>query len=222
MKLSIVPQFHALMTSLQHHLRALRRIQLLESAWLEHVRQRSGDGKQQLTIWLRRLSPRERLSLGVAGVVGGGVLLYVGLVEPLWDMHARLHARLAAKEKELGEIVALRQRYQNLSRQTAREASPRTLTSSPFSFLETLATSALGPGKVSSINPVGREQHPDGERETIEMHLQGVSLQELIDLLYKVDAVGTVLRPVRLSIKKQYKDPYRFDVTLTTSAQSRP
>ena len=199
-------------------MRPLLEIRLPETVWLTRVKQQGQLGMQQAVAVLRRLSPRERGLVAAAGATMGVLLLYLSLIEPVWEAHARLQARVAAKDRELREVISLRQRYRALSRTAAYRKPHSSLPSSPFAFLETLATSALGPGKVTAINPVGRVRHEDGERETIEMHLQGVSLRELIDLLYKVDAADGVVQPTRLAIKKQYKDPYRFDVTLTTTA----
>ena len=198
----------------------LLKIRLPETVCLTRVKQQRQLGVQQIVAVLKRMSPRERGLVTAAGATMGVLLLYLGLIEPVWEAHTRLQARVAAKERELREVIRLRQRYRALSRTAAHRKPHSSLPASPFAFLETLATSALGPGKVTAINPVGRVRHEDGERETIEMHLQGVSLRELIDLLYKVDAADGVVQPTRLAIKKQYKDPYRFDVTLTTTAHA--
>jgi general secretion pathway protein M len=89
---------------------------------------------------------------------------------------------------------------------------------SPFAFLEGLTTSTLGREKLAAINPIGQEERGDRTQETIELKLNGVSLQELVDLLYKIDVSGTAMRCTTLAIKKRYRDPYTYDVTLTAIA----
>jgi len=39
-----------------------------------------------------------------------------------------------------------------------------------------------------------------------------------VDLLYKIDVSGTAMRCTTLAIKKRYRDPYTYDVTLTAIA----
>jgi hypothetical protein len=91
---------------------------------------------------------------------------------------------------------------------------------SPVAFLESLANNIVGQDKITAINPAGRETREGADQETIELKLSGVSLRELVELLYKLDTADTVLRPARVSIKKRYKDPYTFDVTLIALAFS--
>ena len=165
-----------------------------------------------------RLSPRERWFVMLAGVVLIGVFLSLFVIFPLGDLHERLHTKVAAKERELSEVVALASSYEALRRELENAGSVNGPELSPFAFLEGLATSTLGREKLAAINPAGREERNGMSRETIELKLSGVSLQELVDLLYKIDVTGTTLRCTNLAIKKRYKDPYTFDVTLTTLA----
>ena len=89
---------------------------------------------------------------------------------------------------------------------------------SPFTVLEGLATSTFGRDKLAAINPAGHETYEGVTQETIELKLSGVSLQDVVALLYKMDTAGSTLRCTNLTIKKRYKDPYTFDVTLTAIA----
>jgi type II secretory pathway component PulM len=169
---------------------------------------------------LARLSPRERHLVGAAGVVLGGVLFYGLVVDPLWELHDRLQARVAAKERELKEVIALRQTYRALRKEDDRTRLRSDTNVSPFAFLESLATGTVGREKVAAINPAGRETRNGVNQETIEVRLKGVSLRELVELLHKIESAGMSLRTVQLSIKKTYKDPYSFDVSLTNVALS--
>jgi hypothetical protein len=133
-------------------------------------------------------------------------------------MHGQMRARVAAKERELSEVVALRRTYQTLRREADRVQATAEANISVFALLEGLATNTIGRDKVASITPAGRETRDGLDQETIELKLSGVSLRELIEFLYKIDTTGTALRVVHLSVKKRYKDPYAFDVAVTTRA----
>jgi len=165
-----------------------------------------------------RLSPRERWFAVVAGVVLAGILLILFVITPLVDMRGRLQARVATKERELTEVANLASTYEQLRRELERVGPANVSTLSPFAFLEGLTTSTLGREKLAAINPIGQEERGGGTQETIELKLNGVSLQELVDLLYKIDVSGTAMRCTTLAIKKRYRDPYTYDVTLTAIA----
>jgi type II secretory pathway component PulM len=180
----------------------------------------SGFDLRAISALVARLSPRERRFVCAAGVVLGGMLIYLLVLDPLWEAHSRLRVRVAAKERELGEMIALRRTYQTLRQQTERTRLTGNTNFSPFAFLEGLATSTVGRDKVAAINPAGRETRSGVSQETIELRLNGVSLRELVELLYKIDTAGAALRTIQVSIKKRYKDPYSFDVSLTSRALS--
>jgi type II secretory pathway component PulM len=178
----------------------------------------SGLDLQGVVALVARLSPRERWFLVIAGIVLGGALLYLLLIEPLWQASVYRYARVAAKEQELRDIVALRRSYQSLQQDVAKSGQESRLRVSPVAVLEGLVTSTLGRNKVEAIKPVGQTLRTGQVREMIEMSLHSISLRELVDLLYKIDTVKPPLRTVRLSIKKRYADTHLFDVVLTTVA----
>lgn len=180
----------------------------------------TGVDLQVLAPFLARLSPHERQFVAAAGAVLVSTLLYVLVIDPFWQMQMDLRARVVAKERELQEVVALRQEYLEAKNAVDHMQSATRADFSPVSFLETLASTTVGQDKVAAITPANRETQGDATLETIELKLSGVSLRELVELLYKIDTTGAMLHPTKLSIKKRYKDPYTFDVLLSTVAIS--
>lgn len=175
---------------------------------------------ETVQVFVSRLAPRERWFVGAAVMTLGCLLSYVLLIEPVWEAYDRSQARVAAKDRELKEVLALQQTYQTLSRETRRAQAATSAEFSPFAFLENITTQVVGREKVSAINPADRETQGGISRETIEVQLQGVSLRQLVELLHKMQTANVHLQTTRLSIKKHYKDPYSFDVFLTTLALS--
>ena len=173
---------------------------------------------QTASALLARLSPREQRFVYAAGFILGGTLLYALMLEPLWQLHTDMTARVAAKERELQEVVKLQREYLAAKTEVERVQSAAGPGFSPVSFLENLTNNTVGQDKVLAITPVGQERQAGITLETIELKLGGVSLREIVDLLYKIDSTGAMLHPTRLSIKKRFKDPYTFDVFLTTQA----
>jgi general secretion pathway protein M len=185
------------------------RVQVLETLGVSNV--------------LARLSSRERFAVGAAALALGVTAGYLFVIEPVWEMHARLRTRIATKEREVQEVAALGRTYETLRQEVERvrpsqTGSPQGATLSPFAVLEGLATTTFGRDKLAAINPVSHETHEGVDQETIELKLSGVALQEVVALLYKMDATSSTLRCTNLAIKKRYKDPYAFDVTLTAIA----
>jgi type II secretory pathway component PulM len=175
---------------------------------------------QILTPFLARLSPRERQFIAAAGIVLVGAFLYLLVIDPLWQLHIDLRARVAAKERELQDIINLRQEYLAAKNVVDHMQAAVSADFSPVSFLEALTNTTIGQDKIAAITPTNREIRGAATLETVELKLSGVSLRELVDLLYKLDTTGAILRPTKLSIKKRYKDPYTFDVLLSTVAIS--
>jgi Type II secretion system (T2SS), protein M len=165
-----------------------------------------------------RLSSRERLYVGIAALVLGVTVGYVLVIAPLWETHTRLRARIATKEREVLAVAELGRTYEALRREVEQLRPPQNAALSPFAVLEGLATNTFGRDKLAAINPVGHKTYEGVDQETIELKLSGVALQEVVALLYKMDAAGSTLRCTNLTIKKRYKDPYTFDVTLTAIA----
>jgi hypothetical protein len=175
---------------------------------------------RRVSTLLARLSPREQRFVGAAALVLGGTLLYLLVVDPLWEAGARLRVRVAAKERELQEVITLSRTYRLLRQEADRSRSVTSANVSPVAFLESLTSGTVGRDKVIGINPAGHETHAGADQETVELTLSGVSLRELVELLYKIDTASVPLRMVHLAIKKRYKDPYTFDVSLATVAIS--
>jgi len=74
---------------------------------------------------LARLSSRERLSVGAAALALGGTIGYVFVIDPLWETHARLRARIVTKEREVREVAALGRTYETLRQEVDRLRPPQ-------------------------------------------------------------------------------------------------
>jgi hypothetical protein len=201
-------------------MRSFSTLRILPAVLLQRLRGIPWVDLRAVTAFWARLSPREQGFVGTAAAVLGGTLFYLLVVDPVWEAHNRLRARVAAKERELGEVITLSRTYR-LLRQEAERSRPAAGTSiSPVAFLESLTSTTVGRDKVTGINPSGHESRAGTDQDTIELSLSGVSLRELVELLYKIDTASVPLRIVRLAIKKRYKDPYTFELSLATVAIS--
>jgi hypothetical protein len=170
----------------------------------------------RIALMLERLSPRERVLVGGAAAVT--VLLLLWLVATMvGDRRQTLQAQITSSERDLKEMVSLRDRYLRL--RTERDAVQRRLASggtdfSLFSHLEGVSREALAPDRVAAMNPSTRTVSDELQEEDVEMRLSGVSLRDMVGLLYRVEKSDTPLLVSRLQMKKRYDQPYVFDATL--------
>jgi hypothetical protein len=188
------------------------------------------DVLRRLAALIERLSPRERILLGIGA--GAGLLVAVwALAGFLAERRATLQAQIVASEKDVVEMGRLRDRYVQLKAE--REVVRRKLDRggadfSLFSHLEGVTRDTLARDRVAAMNPSTRTVAEDLQEEDVEMRLSGVSLRELVALLYRVEKTDLPLLVSRIQMKKRFDQPFVYDATLVvgrlrpTSASATP
>lgn len=163
-----------------------------------------------------RLNRREKLGVIGAGVVVAGALVYVAAVAPVLGRLSELDARIARRQVELGQLAALRAQYAQLKAQVdqveARIAEARG-TFSILSFLEGQAVRLGIRDRIASMRPQTTPLF-DRYRETaVEVRLERVSLNQLVNYLYQLEATPQRLVIKRLNIRTRFDNPAQLDVT---------
>ena len=171
---------------------------------------------QRVRELIARLSPRERVMVGVGVAVGLVVLVWV-LAGVLGERRAALLAQIAASERDVGEMTRLRDRYLQL--RAERDVVRRKLDRggadfSLFSHLEGVTRDVMSRERVAAMNPSTRSVAEDLQEEDVEMRLSGVSLREVVALLYRVEKTDLPLLVSRVQMKKRYDQPFVYDATL--------
>ncbi len=167
-----------------------------------------------------RLAPRERLLLGVAALSVLLISLYSFVWDPLQTNRELLARRITLKEKEVVEVQKEREAYLDLLRRidaskTALDAGDPNF--SLFAYLDNTIAQAVGREHIASMNPSDKNIGTAYQEKLVEIHLNQISLPQLVDLLYRVEKGDHPLRFSRLQIKKRTGDIYHFDVTATVS-----
>ncbi len=168
---------------------------------------------------IERLSPRERLLLGSAAVATLALVIWL-LAATLADRRDALAAQIVASERDLGEIAGLRDKYAALraENQQIRRALTRSGNdSSLFSRLEGITRETVSRERIAAMNPSSRSINDELQADDVDMRLSGVSLRELVGLLYGVEKSEPPLLVSRLQMKKRFDQPYLFDVSLVVS-----
>lgn len=175
---------------------------------------------RQLTDAYQRLSSRERTLVGLAG----GALLVIGLYTIIWEPldagRTLLARRIQTKRTELSEMQKMRESYLDLLTQfelrqgIIKKADPRF---SLFPHIEATVGGVVGRDHIQSMNPQNKDIASAYREESVEIKLTAVSLQQLVDLMYKIEKGQQPLRVTRLQVKKRLREPQTFDVTATVS-----
>lgn len=168
-----------------------------------------------------RLSSRERTLVGLAGGALAIIFVYTMIWEPIEDQRVQLAKRIQTKQHDLVEMEQMRENYLDLLNQfelrekIIERADPKF---SLFPFIESTVSQVLGGrDKIASMNPQNKDISGTYREESVELKLNGVSLQQLVDLMYHIEKGPQPLRLTRLSVKKRPREPQSFDITATVS-----
>jgi general secretion pathway protein M len=174
-----------------------------------------------ILAYYQRLSPRERVLVGLAGGALLVIALYTLIWEPLDDGRIALARRITVKTNELHEMQHMREVYLDLLNQfelrqkIIDRADPKF---SLFPHIEATVGQVVGREKIASMNPQNKELGGGAYREeSVEIKLTGVTLEQLTDLMYRIEKSPQPLRFTRMQVKKRAREPSTFDVTATVS-----
>lgn len=151
-----------------------------------------------------RLSSREKIVGGSLGAVFILFLLYQFLIAPPVRTLRTLREKIPRKEKDLQELVKLSEEYRRLSQffeNKGAEFKPSSENASLLTLLEELATQVGIRRNLVSILPVTKST-PSGYREvSVEAKVEGITLEQLTQYLYRIEKASPGLTVRRLQIK---------------------
>jgi type II secretory pathway component PulM len=168
----------------------------------------------------QRLSPRERLLLGV--MIGSVLLisLYSFVWDPLVSGGEALQRRIVAREKDLVEVQSQRTHYLDLLRQLEASQAVLVRTDQSFSLfahLQGAVAQVIERSHIQSMNPTDKNLTDEYQEQSVEIKLTAVTLEQLVSMLYRIEKGDQPLRVSRLHVKKRYNDPRSFDIVATVS-----
>ena len=158
---------------------------------------------------------RLRLMIGVALVLALAVIYSLAN-----DQLQRLGKRRLAREATLAELMSLKQRYREVQA-SAQRLTNRLATvkadDTPARLLDEIGIK----GKNLQVRSLPTAEGSAGREEVAEVRMDGLTANEAINLLYRLEK-GT--RPVtirRTLLKTRFDDPSRLDLTLTIALQKQ-
>lgn len=149
----------------------------------------------------RSLGRRDRVALGIGGVVLGAFLLFQLVFQPLHASRERLEASIRTQEAELAELKRIVAEHDRLTEQRSGGGVAEG-DFNLFSLLETLAAGGGLMDRVDYMRPGSADLDAARKEDWVEIKLAGVTLRELTELLYRIRSSGRGVYIKRLSARK--------------------
>jgi general secretion pathway protein M len=156
-----------------------------------------------------------RKALIIAVLAGLYILLLPNL---LWERSAeRERSALRKKNNEFnalaGEYRSLKERISAIERKKAL-----TKTASIAQAIDDISRSLGMAGKVKSIKGTGTRKTPNSmSEETAEIRIEKLTINEMVQLIYKIENAPMILAMKTVVIKKSFENPDLLDVTIMLS-----
>lgn len=167
-----------------------------------HLKQRLGGMSEQ---------QRLRLMVGIALLLALAVLYSLGS-----DRLDRLAKRRAAREATLAELMTLKQRYRETQagaqRLTNRLAAVKP-DDTPAKLVEEIGIKA----KNLQVRNLPLSEGEGGKEEVAEVRLDGLTVNEAVNLLYRLEKGSRPVTVRKSLLKTRFDDPSRLDLTLTVA-----
>jgi general secretion pathway protein M len=186
----------------------------------DFVQRLVGPLRERVRTFVAGLEPRERNLLYVAAGVTVVLLLWLAVWEPLAGQLDGLDQKIAAAQRDLGEIERLKVRHAELEQQVAeleRRAGGSENAASLFAQLESVTVPIVGRERITAMNPQSRAVGDRFEEESVDMRLDGIPVRELVKLLHEIEDGDPPMEVARAAFKRQYKDQTQLDVSLVVA-----
>ena len=156
-----------------------------------------------------------RKALIVLALAGLYILLLPNL---LWERSAE--RELSALRKKNNEFSALAGEYRSLKESISAIERKKALTktTSIAQAIGDISRSLGMAGKMKSIKVTGTRKTPNQmSEETAEIQIEKLTINEMVQLIYKIENAPMILAMKTVVIKKSFENPELLDVTMTVS-----
>ena len=153
-----------------------------------------------------KLARREKYCVYAAAGVIGILLLFQFLIFPFFDARSRLKKGVKSKEKVLKEMIQLSSEYHKYQKKSQgisqilarRKRSGFTL----FSYLEKAAGEAEVKTHIKYMKPSTSTGSGPNKESSVEMKLEGITLEQMINYLYRIESPDSLVSVKRISVKE--------------------
>jgi len=164
-----------------------------------------------------KLAKREKILTGIAAACVAIFVFFQFLVFPLLDGKERLARGIKTKGAALKEIVALSAEYQSQrsgSQGIQQALSRREKGFTLFSFLDEAAGAADVKRYIKYMKPSVSPGTGAYEESTVEMKLEGITLDQLTGYLYLIESPNDLVNIRRITVSGNKKEAGYLDAIL--------
>jgi len=164
-----------------------------------------------------KLKKREKYFLSAAIIIIAVFCVLQFIVFPFFEKKGRLERGCIAKEKVFNEISALSAEYKAYNKRSLKirdiiEKRKKGFTL--FSFLEKTAGDTAVKDHIKYMKPSELQSAGPYKETMVEIKLEGITLKQLVDYLYRVESSRNAICLKRISIKENKKETGYIDVVL--------
>ncbi len=162
-------------------------------------------------------APRERWLLIVGGLTLSAALLFVVVIDPLLERQERADRQWHRKQRDLTELAAVAGDYAlKRARLTSLEAKMPAKDGkfSVLALLEETTSVAQVRDRIVSLQPQTPQQIQGYEETAVDLHIDGVELPQLLNLLTLLEQAPYDVQVRHLKIRTKFDNPHHLDATL--------
>jgi general secretion pathway protein M len=159
------------------------------------------------------MEPAARLK---AGYFIAALLLMAMVYSALHDRIARLEKKRVSRETDLAEMMLLKQRHREVSAGAQKLANRLSAVKADDSVAKLLEEIGIK-GKSSQIKPLKGEDRPGMIEDAAEVRIEGLSANETVNLLHRLEKGAKPVVVKKANIKTRYDDPAKLDLTLNVA-----
>jgi general secretion pathway protein M len=172
-----------------------------------------------MNFW-RQLQPRERLFLGGGVAVLVLFLFFKVAIDPLFKHSADLDRQIVTARRQLAELRTMQQEYQRQKSvvDTINNQLKKQQNFAIFSRLEEFAGQTGIRNKILYMKPTVSTPSEVYNEESVEIKMEGVTLDQLVRYLHQVENSPQLLKIKRLEIKPRFDNRQILTATFRVSA----
>lgn len=185
---------------------------------LEKIRGYVAQGREKLESIVS--TERDRRAVLILGAVACLFIIYF-IVQSFTSSTERLEKRAAVLESDLIKVEALSQEYESSKLKVSELAGKIKKEDEPLiSVLEKVLLSENIDRQnfsIRDVNTRGTDEEEFFEEKSVDVELKRISIQDLVDILYKIQTKQSFLKVSNLNITTKVKNPQTVNVKLRVS-----
>lgn len=172
-----------------------------------------------MNFW-QNLQRRERLFVGGAGAVLVVLLIFTLAIDPMFKRYAELDRQISTARRQLTELRTMQQEYQRQKSvvDSINSQLKKQQNFAIFSRLEELAGQTGIRNKILHMKPTVSTPSEVYNEESVEIKMEGVTLEQLVRYLHQVENSPQLLKIKRLEMKPRFDNRQILTATFRVSA----